>query len=88
MHAVSACKCSVLNFLYDFVMCIGLVVNDCMCLCNYFITNTCKVVIKMCVHVLQDGDTPLHWAAYSGHNKAIEILIAAGATVDAKDRVS
>ena len=88
MHVVSAYKCSVLNFLYDFAMCIGLVVNDCMCICNYFITNTCKVVIKMYVHVLQNGSTPLHYAASSGHNKAIGILIAAGATVDAKDRVS
>ena len=69
-------------------MCIGLVVNDCMCMCNYFMTNTCKVVIKMYVHVLQYGSTPLHKAANSGHNKAIDILMAAGATVDAKDRVS
>ena len=42
----------------------------------------------MYVHVLQDGSTPLHYAANSEHNKAIDILIAAGATVDAKDRVS
>ena len=69
-------------------MCIGLVVNDCMCICNYFITNTCKVVIKMYVHVLQDGDTPLHKAAYFGHNKAIDILMAAGAKIDVKNNVS
>ena len=69
-------------------MCIGLVVNDCMCICNYFITNTCKVVIKMYVHVLQGGDTPLHWAACNGHNKAIDILMAAGAKVDVKNNVS
>ena len=69
-------------------MCIGLVVNDCMCICNYFITNTCKVVIKMYVHVLQAGYTPLHVAAFNGHNKAIDILIAAGATVDVKNDVS
>ena len=69
-------------------MCIGLVVNDCMCICNYFITNTCKVVIKMHVHVLQHGDTPLHNAAYNGHSKAIDILIVAGAKVDVKNDVS
>ena len=69
-------------------MCIGLVVNDCMCICNYFITNTCKIVIKMYVHVLQEGDTPLHLAAYNGHNRAIDILMAAGAKVDVKNKVS
>ena len=74
-----------LNF---FVMCIGLVVNDCMCICNYFITNTCKVVIKMYVHVLQYGSTPLHKAAINDHNEAVDILIAAGAKVDVKDDVS
>ena len=69
-------------------MCIGSDINVCMCICDYFITNTCKVVIKMYVHVLQRGDTPLHKAALGGHSKAIDILIAAGATVDVKNIVS
>ena len=69
-------------------MCIGLVVNDCMCICNYFITNTCEVVIKMYVHVLQDGETSLHKAARNGYSKGIDILIAAGAKVNVKDDVS
>ena len=42
----------------------------------------------MYVHVLQGGDTPLHWAACNGHNKAIDILMAAGAKADVKNNVS
>ena len=69
-------------------MCIGLVVNDCTCICNYFIANTCNVMTKMFGHVLQAGSTPLHLSAYNGHNKAIDILMTAGATVDVQNNVS
>jgi ankyrin repeat protein len=32
---------------------------------------------------MQDGDTPLHQAAWQGHVEAAELLIAAGAAVGA-----
>ena len=39
-------------------------------------------------HVLQRGDTPLHWAAYNGHTEAVDYLIGIGATVDITNNVS
>ena len=35
----------------------------------------------------QSGQTALHWAAMNGHEKVIEILLAAGAEVNAADKV-
>ena len=32
------------------------------------------------------GKTPLHWAAESGHAAVVELLISAGATVDAANK--
>ena len=37
---------------------------------------------------LQNGDTPLHFAAYGGHEGAIGVLLEAGADREAKDNVS
>ena len=37
---------------------------------------------------LQDGATPLHGAAYRGHEEAIGVLLAVGADQEAKDNVS
>ena len=42
----------------------------------------------MCIHVLQDGSTPLHLAAYYGCYEAVKILADLGATVDVTDNVS
>ena len=41
-----------------------------------------------CVHVLQDGLTPLHGAARYGYYEAVKILTDGGATVNATDNVS
>ena len=36
---------------------------------------------------LQDGDGPLYFASQKGHDKTVEILLQAGATVDLQDKV-
>jgi Ankyrin repeat len=36
---------------------------------------------------LQDGWTPLHFAAWGGHDAVIEALYGAGAEVDSRDKV-
>ena len=40
------------------------------------------------LHVLQYGETPLHWAGFYGKSEAMEVLVTAGATVDVSNRVS
>ena len=44
--------------------------------------------IAMCIHVLQGGSTPLHYATYAGHYEAVKILADLGATVDVTNNVS
>ena len=46
------------------------------------------VIIKGCVCALQNGRTPLHWAASKGHGEVVDTLVNAGATVDVIDTVS
>ena len=41
-----------------------------------------------CVHVLQDGLTPLHEAVRYGRSEAVRMLADVGATVNATDDVS
>ena len=36
---------------------------------------------------LQNGDCPLYFASQEGHDKTVEILLQAGATVDLQDKV-
>jgi hypothetical protein len=38
--------------------------------------------------VPQDGHTPLHIAAYKGHDAVVRVLVEAGADATAKDKVS
>ena len=51
---------------------------------------TCDIMGEYitCVHVLQDGYTPLYLAARYGHHEAVKILTDGGATVDTTDNVS
>lgn len=37
---------------------------------------------------LQNGWTPLHWAAEAGHKNIVEVLVAKGSDVNAVDSVS
>jgi ankyrin repeat protein len=37
--------------------------------------------------MLQDGPSPLHWAAINGHQEVVWQLLAAGSAVDVADRV-
>lgn len=41
-----------------------------------------------CWQWLQNGETPLHWAAFDGHKDVIEVLLAKGADVKAVDEAS
>ena len=34
---------------------------------------------------MQNGDTPLTWASYKGHDKMVEVLLAHKADVNAKN---
>ena len=36
---------------------------------------------------MQDGDCPLYFASQEGHDKTVEILLQAGATVDLQNKV-
>jgi len=38
--------------------------------------------------VLQNGETPLHKAAWNGHRDSFGVLINAGAKIDVIDKVS
>ena len=38
--------------------------------------------------ILQSTDTPLYEASYRGHDKIVEVLIAAGADVNLANKVS
>ena len=51
---------------------------------------TCDIMSKYitCVHVSQNGETPIHRAAANGHHEAVKILADLGAPVDATDKVS
>ena len=40
------------------------------------------------IDVMQNGNTPLHLACISGHRSVVEILLAGGADVNTKDKVS
>ena len=51
---------------------------------------TCDIMSEYitCVHVLQDGSTPLHLAARYGQSEVVKILADGGATVNATNNVS
>ena len=38
--------------------------------------------------ILQRGETPLYMASWIGHDKVVEVLIAAGADVNLANKVS
>ena len=40
------------------------------------------------IYVHQDGDTPLICAADNGHSEAVQLLLGAGAVIEAKNNVS
>ena len=44
-------------------------------------------MVMRCVF-LQDGDTPLHKASYSGHVAAVEVLLKNGAAINQTNHVS
>ena len=53
---------------------------------HYFEIN--EILILLLTSFLQDGATPLMFAAQNGHNEAVKILVQHGAGVDMQDMVS
>lgn len=49
--------------------------------------NQIQSLSKLCISLLQDGLTPLHCAARSGHDPAVEILLERGAPILARTKV-
>ena len=52
------------------------------CICHYKYLS-CKYY-----YMLQDKQTPLHWASETGHSEVITVLIAHGGNVEAQDKVN
>ena len=48
---------------------------------------SCYVIVAIC-HVIQDGETALMNASRYGYKEVIELLLAHGADLNAKDKVS
>ena len=46
------------------------------------------MIVNTDIYFIQDNDTPLHWAAFYGHNDVADVLIKAGARIDAINNVS
>lgn len=53
---------------------------------NY--NNQIQSLSKLCISLFQDGLTPLHCAARSGHDPAVEILLERGAPILARTKVN
>ena len=49
---------------------------------------TIRIVSEFCYLILQLGTTPIFIASCMGHDKVVEVLIAAGAEVNLADKVS
>ncbi len=55
------------------------------------VSNNYVAMLCLCYFLfvfLQDGQTALHFAAMNGHDKVVELLLAAGAKVNKNDEVS
>lgn len=48
------------------------------------VRNHVHMVMLFCV---QDGDTPLHYAARKGHEEVVKVLLEAGAIKDVRNEV-
>jgi hypothetical protein len=55
--------------------------------CQYDILQLWCVSVVGTVDVVQDGETPLHKAAWNGHPEVAKLLLAAGAAVDVPNKV-
>ena len=51
--------------------------------CDYRHLNICVALS----HLMQDGETALHWACENGHVEVATALLKQGASIDEKDKV-
>ena len=91
MSVVNRFRKNCLNCIEAFC-CTSVIAGTCMYTCR-FVSSIVKALALMHIQMLihtpckQDGCFPLFSASQEGHNRIVEILLQAGATVDLQDKV-
>ena len=57
------------------------------CQLALFLASVRLVFAPHMARVLQDNQTPLHWAAHGGHLPCIQLLVEKGAAVNTKTKI-
>ncbi len=62
-------------------------VSECMCVCE-FAGRFCAAELTAMLAAPQDGETPLCYASSNGRSEVVRALLAKGADVEAKNKVT